>query len=120
MGSKLNRIAKKTYTTTAVYWAVSGNNGYTNTFSAPAEISCRWEDRQKLVRTATGEEKLSSSTIFTDEELIMGSFLYKGDIDSLSSSAAGPRDNVASREIIAFKNIPDLDGNVVIRAYYLE
>jgi len=108
------------FTDTAVYWGVSGNDGYAETYNSPAEIDCRWEDRLRKVITATGEEKLSSATVYTASDLDLGGFLFLGELDDLSSSAAGPRDNANSKRIIAYKKIKDVDGEDEVKSYYLE
>jgi len=38
-------------------------------FSAPQVVKCRWEDKQRMFRTATGEIELSRSFVYLDQEV---------------------------------------------------
>jgi len=111
---------KRKYKQTAVYWATSTNSGYGETYDAPVEIDCRWEDKEKLLIGLDGEEKMSTAKVFTNSTLAIDGFLFLGDLDDLSSSTAGPRDVAASRKIIGTGKIPDLLGSDFIKFYYLE
>lgn len=54
-------------TQTATHWAVSGRGGDGHpTFSAPASLTVRWEDTERLIRTENGDEIVSTARMWID------------------------------------------------------
>ena len=50
-----------TFNEYCTYWGYKGQGAYGPVYLPPKVIKCKWETKQELVRTSTGEEKLSSS-----------------------------------------------------------
>lgn len=79
------------------YPAVSdGWGGYTQ--GEPIEIPCRWVNRQRLIRSKTGEEKMSKSEIHAEYPVETTGFL---------SQDGTPQD------IMAVDTLVDLNGKIV-------
>lgn len=61
----------------ATYWQqTKTGTGYT--YSAPVVINCHWEARQRLVRTLTGEEKVSYAHFYTERNLSLPGKIVRG------------------------------------------
>jgi hypothetical protein len=90
-------------TETLTYWAQSGNTpSGGSTFTAPTEISGRWQQRQVLFRDAQGVERVSEAVVYVDRELMNGGYLFRG-----SSAAADPI-AAGGKEIRAVQQSPSL------------
>ena len=90
------------YTNTIVDWQkVSGKNEYNErTFANAVAIRCRLEDVMRLVRTATGTEVVSSTTVFTE-------------------TAVSPHDLIDGRPVLNVNKMRGLDGEVWHYEVYL-
>jgi len=77
----------------AVYWApgaLTSEGGIT--YSAAAEISCRWDDTIEVVRASNGKEIVCKAKILTVTDLLEQGYLYRGTLESLSTAQkANPR-----------------------------
>lgn len=94
---------------TATYWGPGVNDGYSGlTFPAPVAITCRWQVENKKFVTVTGNEKVSIAAVYPDRELQTGGWLYLG-----TSAAADPRTVNGAHEIMQFRGMPDLSGQLV-------
>lgn len=60
--------------------------GAYNTYGSPVVLDCKWESRQQLVRTSTGEEKTSGARIYLREAVGLNGKVYHG----VSTSATPP------------------------------
>lgn len=104
---------------TAVYW---GNPTYTatggRTFDDPVELDCRWEQRSDMFRDAQGNEVHSNAIVFVNSDVVVGGWLYLGELDDLSSSEeADPQTVDDAYEIRRFDKIPDYSGTYVRQVY---
>lgn len=92
---------------TATYWAVTGNDGYGGkSFSSPASLEVRWEDIEEKYIDSHGEEFVSRSKIFVQQDVTIGSYLYLG-----TSAESSPYDVSGAGEIKTFKKVPTLDAD---------
>lgn len=57
-------LRKRTHTITVEPF--QGDSAYGPVFGAPVQVTCRVDESQRLVRSNTGEEVVSSSTVFCD------------------------------------------------------
>jgi len=99
----------KNHNQTIVYWAspsVSDKWG-NRTFTAPVELSGRWEDRQDLFIDPSGRERVSRAVVFLGQDVDVGGYLYLGTLLSISS-AVNPKSVTNAYEIRAFSKIPNL------------
>lgn len=67
---------------TLTYWAPSAP-GSTNlygkpTSSAPVQLKCRWEDRTEQLKSKTGEEFVSKSRVFLEEDVSIDGYVFLG------------------------------------------
>jgi len=91
----------------AVYWAPLGvdDNG-NQTYDDPVEIKCRWEDKQQVFTSATGQEKVSKSIVYTDVSLLPDGVLWLGTLNQLDE-VYSPFENRDASAIQAAHRIPD-------------
>ena len=104
---------------TAVYWAKAGVDNYGNpTFSDPVEISCRWEDVINEVVDASGTTIISKTMVLVDRDVLVGSALRLGELDSAMTSE-NVEDYDDAYEIKVFGKVPDVDAEEFVRTVYL-
>lgn len=90
---------------TASWYAKTGNNSYGEpSYATVATIYCRWEDRHKLIRDATGAEIVSMAQCYTTSN-----------IQENDKLTYGGRDYI----VLQVTDQPRLDGTVNHREVYL-
>lgn len=78
---------------TAVYWGGPQDDGYGKlTFDDPVEISCRWEDKQQIIGTITGNQiigfqNLSRAIVYVSQDVDVDGMLMLGTLDDLEDSS---------------------------------
>lgn len=90
----------------ATWWAGTPDGGGGYAWSAPVTKACRWQDKQQMVRTATGQEKVSAAVVYLAEGVPFPGKLYRG----VSTSSAPPS---GSYEILAVAEMVALDGATI-------
>lgn len=97
------------------YWAVVGVDVYNEpSFAYPVVISCRWEDRVERMQNDEGEEFVSRSRIFLEDDLFTGGYIALGE-----HSESDPRNYPGAHRIMAVRTTPSLDGTFFERKCYL-
>lgn len=87
------------------WWPRTSDDGYGGfIFGTPVLVPCRWEDKQMLFRSRTGEEEMSQAVAYVDRSLEIGDYLMKGDQRHLSN----PTLLEEAYEIKQFSEIPDI------------
>lgn len=75
---------------TLTYWApsaVATTDLYGKpTFSAPVQLSCRWEDRTEQLKDKKGEEFISKSRIFLNDDVDLDGYVFLGTSVSITPS----------------------------------
>jgi len=106
---------------TAVYWGTPVSDGVGGrTFADPVELDVRWEERHELFIDPQGQEKQSSAVVFIGQDVVVGGYLFLGDLDDLSSAEEGDALNVSGAyEIRQFGKIPDSKGTSFLRRAWL-
>jgi hypothetical protein len=106
---------------TAVYWANPVNDGFGGrTFDNPAELSVRWEQRQELFTDSAGQEKRSNAVVYVAQTLVVGEYLFLGDLDDLSSAEEGdPLTVAAAYEIRSIEEVTDIPASRTVRKVWL-
>lgn len=100
----------------ATLWTVSSiDSSGDPTFTAAKAINVRWEDRQAVFTSPTGEEASASAVVFMAEDVAPGDYLFLG-----TSSVANPTTVVGAREIQGFSKIPQLTGSDFERRAFLK
>jgi hypothetical protein len=73
---------------TITYWAVASTDEYgKKTYSAPATISGRWEDRAVAFRDKHGQENVSKSVVYLESGIELDGYLFNG--TSVASTPIG-------------------------------
>lgn len=93
-----------------VYWGTPVNDGLGGvTFAAPVNIKGRWEDVQKKVIDASGQEIVSTSLVYLGQDVDIGGWLYRGKIlDIVSADRTIPGNVSGAKEIRSFSKISNL------------
>lgn len=77
----------------AVYWGSPVEDGYGGvSYADPIQISCRWEDKQQIIGTITGNQivgfqNMSRAIVYVDRDLDVDGFLMLGTLDDLTDSS---------------------------------
>ncbi len=96
---------------TVTYWSPGTNDGFGNViFGAPVFRKARWEDKVELFRDQSGNEVISTATVYLGVDVANKGYLFLGE-----STAANPTLVSDAREIRAFRKIPNLKGNLFER-----
>jgi len=107
MTSFLNRGNNQTL----VYWAFSARDGYgAATFTAPVEISGRWEIRQKMFTTTAGQRLESSNICYVGQDVEPNDWLFLGSLTDIASAIdeTNPKNVTGALEVKARTKIPTL------------
>jgi len=114
------KIIDKMLIQTAVYWGapVAGGRG-SSTFATAIEISVRWEDTQELFIDKFGVEKTSKAIVYVGQDVVVGGFLYLGELTDLDSNHSDPQIIDGAHEIRAFGKLPTLKGDQFLRTTWL-
>lgn len=103
----------------AVYWETDSNNEFgEETFKAPVEIRCQWNDFVQEIIDWKGIHTVSNSQIMVPSALVPGSFMLYGRLaDVLTPST--PREIVGIARILRCNRIPRVRGDSHLRVVYL-
>lgn len=104
-----------------VYWEKIGVDQYgMPTFNSPVEVLCRWEDGVAEVTDAQKQVVVATSTVYVLQEMEVGSLLWKGGLDELTSDQqANPRTIEEVAEIINKTSTRSLYVDGVVRKVYV-
>ena len=126
MGTEDNMTSRSTMLAnqlkqTAVYWGNPSSDGYGGrTFDDAVEMDVRWQDRQELFVDAQGREQTSRAVVYVATDLIIGGYLYLGELTDLSSAEEGdPLAVAAAYEIRAISKTPDIGASRFARKVWL-
>jgi hypothetical protein len=103
-----------------VYWkrlAPDGHGGYL--WEDPVELVCRWEIKQELISDAQGRQITSNAKILLNQDVVVGDFLYLGDLDDITSSSGSPGSMDQAYEVKRFDKIPDIPAEEFTRWAWL-
>lgn len=104
---------------TAVYWSSPVADGYGGyTFSQPVEISVRWEDKQEKYISLKGEEKISRSIVYSEQDFDVGGYLMLGVMDDLDSEY-DPQKQENALLIQAISKVPSIKSDKYLRSAWL-
>jgi len=107
----------------AVYWATPVPDGHAGfTWTAPVEISCRWDDEQKIFVDPSGEEKLSTAIIYPDRVLTLEGYLWEGtlvDLEEDNAVTTDPRNIDGARQIKQLAKTPNLRNTETLYTAYV-
>lgn len=101
---------------TATHWALTGRGEFSGfTYATPVTLSCRWEDKQELFRSAQGEELTSKAIVYVATDVIEGDYLIEGDYTDVSDPATLSE----AFRVMGFSKIPDLRNIQMVRKAFL-
>lgn len=104
---------------TAVYWPPLEADEYGKpTYDDPVEVTCRWEDTQKLFVTPQGSTETCASIVYVDRDVEVGGVLLLGSLDS-DINESDPKANEGASEIRQFSKIPNIRNTELLRVAYL-
>jgi len=113
------RIITKMLKQTAVWWSLSGTDGYGQpTVGIPIEIKVRWEDVGEEFLDGDGTMQLSRAKVFVDRDVEVGGVLMLGKLDG-SVDQANPKANDGAWEIRRVEKLPTLNAKQFLRTVYL-
>lgn len=94
----------------ALLWESTGNfDNYGNRFiSAHEEISVRWENVRKELRSPSGQTIAIVAKVVVDRVIPMGSILWLGGETDLPGTASVPESDLC--QVVDFKETPDIYG----------
>lgn len=97
----------------AVYWAPGRlADGGKQTYQAPVELRCRWEDSQlemKDPRRANGVW-MSKSQVFTTVRLDENGYLWEGRLVDINADTTAPTKNRNAMRVEVVERTPSVDG----------
>jgi len=106
----------KFFVHTATYWTQGMPDGFGGySWGSPIEYSVRWEDRNEKFIDEEGVEKLSQAVVYTNQDLAVGDYLYKG-----SSAASDPTTLTDAYPINQTAVTPSVDGSQSLVKAYLK
>jgi hypothetical protein len=76
------------------HWANAGSDGFGGfTFGTPVTFKGRWEDKNILFLTASGEEETSNAIVYVPQAVDIGDYLGFGDLtaDADPTAVDGPQ-----------------------------
>lgn len=106
----IDTFIRRTLVQTAVYWGnPTGDGEGGNTYDAPVEVKCRWQDRKQVIMEDNGEKMLSRALAFVEQELDYNGLLYLGTLADLDSTQEADPSTITDICIIKrFEKIPAL------------
>lgn len=120
MTGRMNLLTSK-LKQTAVLWANPVKDGQGGaTFDEPIEVNVRWEQKQEMFADVSGQERRSDAVVFVGRDVVVGGYLFLGNLDDLSSAEEGdPLIVGGAYEIRKFEKIPDLSASRYVRKVWL-
>lgn len=94
-------------TETCTYWPGTPDGYGGRIYGTPQRLPCRWEQKQRLIRTKTGEERVSQARVFLTRPVDLEGRFYRG-----ATAEADPR-VLDSHELQAGEELQEMDGTVV-------
>jgi len=103
---------------TAIWWKKAAPDQYgTDSFEAPVEVACRWEEVGQEYLSAQGEKQLSRAIVYVDRKMSMGDRLALGSLDS--DTSADPIEYEGSYLVERFDVLPNLRNSENLYTAYL-
>lgn len=107
---------------TAVYWSVSGFDGYGKpSFVAGVEKEVKWADKQEMFLNSDRKEELSAAVIHIDFDISLNDYFYLGELDDLTAGEiADPLICDDAYKVKSFSKISNLSGTEFVRKGWLK
>ncbi len=100
---------------TITYWAITGTDRFgKTTFSAPASVKGRWEDRTESVQGKDGNVIVSKARVYLASTVDIDGYLFKG-----TSVASDPTGVQNAAEIQALGSMPNLRNTTTLYVAFL-
>lgn len=115
----MSYFARRQMKQKATYWATLSQNKYgEETYDAPVEIDCQWNDVTLDVVDANGQHTITKSQIMVDRDLQVGGLLLLSELADVSYPDA-PLQNERIERIIRFDKIPRVRADKFMRVAYV-
>ena len=97
------------------YWQITGIDRFgKQTFAAPRQIGCRWQDVAVLFKDAQGEQRTSSSVVYPKEPLQLKGWIKLGE-----DATANPVGLTGAYEILQTGQSPNLRGTITLNKVFV-
>lgn len=104
---------------TALYFAPptpDGTGGWS--YDTPVEIPCRWENKMKVIQSATGEMITCVSQVYTTDTIVQRGAMVLMDLDDFESGDTPV--SLGARSIVTLESSPSLvAGGITLYKAYL-
>lgn len=106
---------------TAVVWSSGISDGYGGwVYGDPSEIDCRWDEGKNEKSTPTAEEEVPSTLIWTDSPLIIGDYVYLGELADLTQTQKDdPQTISTARRVKRTAKVSSVTGNLTVYKAWL-
>lgn len=102
------------------YWATPVSDGRgKSTYTAETEISCRWNNRNVQYLTPDGETRVATATVFVNQDVTVGGYLWLGKQADLPSPHTDPEAVASAYPIKQFVKTFSIDGTECVRKAYI-
>ena len=104
---------------TVVYWgnpSQRGDGGFD--FDDPVELDGRWEFKQEKFVDSIGEERISLSVVYFDQDVDIGGYLFLGELADLDSDE-DPETQDGAQRIMQFLSTPNISNTESVRKVWL-
>lgn len=101
---------------TAVYWAAPVSDGRGSwTFTAPAEITVRWDNTAVEYKDTQGEIKVSKAVVLLKSgTVVVGGYLYLGALASITGTNTDPTAVAGAYPIMSVPSVPVISNRQTI------
>ncbi len=100
---------------TLTYWEHLGVDRFgAQSFAAPRQVACRWQDVAVLFRDAQGEQRTSSAVIYPIEQLELKGWVKRG-IDYSVNPVGIP----GAFQILQKADSPNLSGTITLNNVFI-
>jgi hypothetical protein len=80
----IQKFIEKVCVQKALYWAASKDDGFGgHIWDVPVEISCRWEEKIKIVSDTFGKEIITIAEVLVPQDLDVQGILWLGGLEDL-------------------------------------
>lgn len=106
---------------TCVYWKKTGTDGFGNpSFSAPVEMSCRWDLSRELMQNDNGSSVITKAKVNPKEQVFEEDYLFLGSLSDIAEDIqTNPLEVPDARQVFITTSVVDVSGISVWHTCYL-
>lgn len=100
---------------TLTYWANTGVDRFgKQSFAAPRQLLCRWQDVAVLFKDANGQQRTSSAVVYPIEPLELNGWIKMG-----ADASVNPVGVAGAYEILQEGDSPNLRGTITLNKVFV-